>query len=228
MSSKSRSLLALLLLVPAPSLGVLCAMVWWPESALGAAVFAFSKVWILLLPLGWHLLVDREKPSWSPPRKGGFGWGLSSGLAISVIILLAWFFIAPAILDLEAMRQQISGIGLDVPSRYLAGALYWVLINSVLEEYVWRWFVVSKSVDCLGRGMGIAASALFFTLHHVFALAVYMDWLPVLLCSTGVFVGGLVWSWIYARFESIWPAYLSHAIVDVCIFVIGAVILFAA
>ena len=227
MPSASRSLLALALLVPAPSLGVLCAMVWWPETAFGSTIFALSKAWLLLLPVGWHILVDRQKPSWSPPRKGGFGWGLSSGLVISLIILLAWWFIAPAILDMEVMRQQIAGIGLDVPSRYLAGALYWILVNSVLEEYVWRWFVVSKSVDCFGRNAGIAASALFFTVHHVIAMAVFMDWLPVLLCSSGVFIGGLVWSWLYARFESIWPCYLSHAIVDMAVFGVVAAILFA-
>ena len=82
-------------------------------------------------------------------------------------------------------------------------------------------------MDCLGRIAGIVASALFFTVHHVIAMAVFMDWLPVLLCSSGVFIGGLVWSWLYARFESIWPCYLSHAIVDMAVFGVGALILFA-
>ena len=226
MDSRANPWIPLLLLVPAPSIGVLSAMVWWPETALGSGIFAASKAWLFLFPVIWYLLVERERLSWSPPRKGGLVWGVYSGLAISAVILLFWVLLGPLLLDLKAMRAAISELGLDDPERYTAGALYWIFINSVLEEYVWRWFVVSKSMKVFGRIGGILAAALFFTVHHIIALSVFMDWLAVLLCSLGVFTGGIIWSYFYARFESIWPGYLSHAIVDLCVFGIGAFLLF--
>jgi membrane protease YdiL (CAAX protease family) len=225
---RTKPILPLLLLVPAPSIGVLSAMILWPDTAFGTAVFSVCKVWLLLFPVVWHLAADRQRPSWSRPEKGGFVWGIGSGVAISLLIFVVWMIIGPQLLDFQLMRSQISAIGLNDPLRYTSGALYWILINSVLEEYVWRWFVVSKSVAAFGRRTGIVAAAGFFTLHHVIALAVFMDWLAVLLCSVGVFTGGIIWSWMYARFESIWPGYVSHAIVDLCIFGIGGYILFQA
>ena len=66
-------MLALVLLVPAPSLGVLAAMVFFPNTAIGALCFAASKLWLFGLPIVWRLVVDREPLSLSPPRHGGFG-----------------------------------------------------------------------------------------------------------------------------------------------------------
>ena len=44
----------------------------------------------------------------------------------------------------------------------------------------------------------------------------------------GVMIGGLVWSWMYMRYRSIWPGWVSHAIVDVAVFGVGAWVLFGA
>ena len=49
----------------------------------------------------------------------------------------------------------------------------------------------------------------------------------IILGSLGVFCGGVIWSWLYLRYRSIWPCYVSHAIVDVTMFGIGAYILFS-
>ena len=46
------------------------------------------------------------------------------------------------------------------------------------------------------------------------------------LASLGVFVGGACWSWLYLRYRSVWPCYVSHAIVDVPIFVLGYRLIF--
>ena len=48
-----------MLLVPAPTVGVLMAMYILPGSALGQAIWALSKVWLLGLPLLWWFRVDR-------------------------------------------------------------------------------------------------------------------------------------------------------------------------
>jgi len=217
-----RALLALLLLVPAPSVGTAAAMFWWPELAIGKILFAASKVWLVLLPVIWMRIVDREPLSWSPPRRGGFGVGVALGLSIALVIF-ATFAVARHLgaIDAGVVAERAARTGLNRPAVYLAGAIYWITANSLMEEYVWRWFVFRKFEVLLGGPAAVVASALAFTAHHVVALAAQFNWGITLLASLGVFIGGAAWSWLYLRYRSVWPAYVSHAIVDMPIFVIG-------
>jgi membrane protease YdiL (CAAX protease family) len=151
-----------------------------------------------------------------------------TGVAISAIVLTVYVWLSDRMIDKTLLRDRLVSIGLDSPTRYLIGAVYWITVNSVLEEYVWRWFCVKQCEALMPLRPAVVCSALFFTLHHVLALNVYLAPLPVLLCSAGVFAGGAVWSLMYARYRSIWPGYLSHAIVDICVFAIGARIAFGS
>jgi hypothetical protein len=133
---------------------------------------------------------------------------------------------ALALDELERLRAAEHEAGLTSPGRYLAFALYIVLVNSLLEEYVWRWFVYSRCEQLVGPAAGVVLSALCFTAHHVVVFAVQMDPLPAALASLGVFLAGLAWSVCYRVFRSIWPAYLSHALADVAGLWIGWRILY--
>ena len=103
---------------------------------------------------------------------------------------------------------------------------YWVLVNSLLEEYVWRWFVMRQAERLVGSHWAIALSAAGFTLHHVLAMATYFDARMTAVASLGVFSGGCIWSFCYVKYRSILPGYASHAIVDLVIFLIGYRVLF--
>ncbi len=225
-STRIRALVALALLVPVPSLGVLCGMVFFPGSRTGAVLFALAKVWLLALPLLWHLGIDRERPSLSPARRGGFTVGVVSGILISLVILGAYRLAGGLLIDPALMRERLQAVGLSTPWRYGLGAAYWVLVNAVLEEYVWRWFVVRKCEALLAGRAAILCSAACFTLHHIIALRLYLSPEAVALCAAGIFTGGILWSWMVTRYRSIWPGYVSHAIVDIAVFGIGALILF--
>lgn len=218
--------LALLLLVPAPSIGALTAMVWLPGSVLGSVIFTACKLWLFALPVLWHIFIDRQRISLSLPRHGGFGIGIVSGIVISAVILGAYWLVGDALIDLQVMREKIAAVGLAEPLYFALGAAYWILINSVLEEYVWRWFCLSKARQLMPGWVAMVAAAGFFTLHHIIALSVYLGPLAVVLCSAGVFLGGAFWNWMYLSYRSIWPAYISHAIVDVAVFAVGAWVLF--
>lgn len=224
--NKNKALLSLLLLVPAPSIGVLAGMVFWPNTPLGKGIFMFSKVWLFGFPVLWYLLVDKGRLSLSPARKGGFGFGLLSGGIISGIILTTNYWLAPTFLDSGVLVDKICAIGLDTVHIYLGGAIYWICINSVLEEYVWRWFATKQCEELFNPKLAIICSAACFTLHHVIALSTFMPPFAVVVCSGGIFVGGAIWSYMYVKYESIWPGYVSHAIVDLCIFSIGALMIF--
>ena len=223
---KTKAILALLLLVPAPTIGVLAAMVWWPNTRLGLALFSLSKLWLFVFPLLWYVLADRGKLSLSPVRNGGLFAGLVSGGLISLAIAAGYWTLAAHLLDPSVIIRKMHDIGLDSWPAYAAGAAYWTLVNSVLEEYVWRWFVGRQCEVLMRPSLAAVCAAGLFTLHHSVALQVYCNAAAVLICSCGVFLGGLVWSFLYMRYRSIWAGYLSHAIVDLCIFLIGATIVF--
>ena len=223
----SRAGLALLLLVPAPSLGAAAGLWLWPESPVGKTVFVLSKLWILLLPLLWTLGVDRQPLSWSPPRLGGFRVGALTGIGILVAILATYAIVLKTgLVDRDLVASRASQTGLNNLGLYIGAAFYWITFNSILEEYVWRWFTFRKFEVLMGGKLAVVAAALGFTVHHVIAVAAQFNAPVTILASTGVFVGGLIWSWLYLRYRSVWPCYLSHALADVPIFVIGYHLIF--
>lgn len=227
-TSSRKALTALCLLVPASTLGVLFGMIWLPDTALGTGLFFFCKLWLLALPLIWRLKVDKKPLSLSPAHKGGGLAGILTGLLIVGFILGFWFLLGPRLIDPEFVRTKMTAIGLTTLPRYLGMIAYWILINSLLEEYVWRWFVTEK-FHTLFRNSWIAASlsAAAFTLHHIIAMLTYFSLPVALLCSLFIFIGGAVWSGLYLHYGTIRSPYISHVFADLAIFGIGGYILFS-
>ncbi len=225
--SKRQAAIALLLLVPAPTLGVTMAF-WIAPGPLGKAIYFLSKLWILALPVAWLLIVEKGRLSLSPARRGGFGFAVLSGVIIGAAILVAYATFAAALMSPAALRDLATANGFDTPLTYLILAAYITLVNALLEEYVWRWFVFTRCEALMPGRAAVVAAAVGFMLHHIFALRAFVPWGLTALGAGGVLVGGVIWSWCYLRYRSIWPGYVSHAIVDVAVLAIGWHLLFGA
>jgi membrane protease YdiL (CAAX protease family) len=194
--------------------------------SVGQWVFVIAKIWLLVFPALWYLVVERGRVSWSPPRHGGLGVGMVLGLVMSAVILGAYWGGLSRLIDPIMLRHTVVDLELDSPRVYLAGALYWIFINSVIEEYVYRWFVLRQARALVTDWLAILGSALVFTIHHTVAMADYLGAAPNALGSIGVFVAGGCWSWLYLRYRSIWVPWIAHAFADVAIFLIGWQIIF--
>ena len=225
MTNRQRSLLALVLLAPVPTLGIAAALIFWP-GPVGRTVFAAAKIWLLVLPIVWHLRVDKGRPSWSPPNNGGLGAGALIGLATAAVIVAACFMIAIPRVDPAMLRGEVSEMGLASPLAFILGAFYWITVNSVVEEYVFRWFIQSRCETLWSRPVAIGVSATIFTTHHVVAMATFFEPSLTAIASAGVFIGGATWSWMYTRYRSIWPGWVAHACADVAVFACGYYLLF--
>jgi len=222
---------ALALLVPMESLR---AWLWLGNrDVLPAGVVWLAKLWVVALPIAWVALVDRRRPCLHWPRVRHVVTGGAWGLVMAGAIVASYLVAGRRWIDPAPLRSIVREVGLGTLPAYVLGALFWCLINALVEEYVWRWFVYGKSAELLG-GAGLAAgrskatavgaavlAAIFFALHHMIVLGVYFDWRVVVLGSTGVFAGGVLWSWLYVRSGSLWPAYVSHALADAAVFVLG-------
>jgi membrane protease YdiL (CAAX protease family) len=201
-------------------------MILFPGTALGQGLFAFAKIWILLLPAGWFFVVERKPLPRHTTPAGGFRAGWVSGLAVSALIMLFYMLLGRQLIDGGAVRETAAEIGLARKPVYLACAAYWSFINSLLEEYVWRWFVVRQLTKLVRPGPAIALSAIAFALHHILAMQVYFTWPVTLLAAMGIALGGALWSWMFLRYKTIWPGWLSHVLVDITVFGLGHVLIF--
>ena len=228
---RAASLLFLLLTVPVPTIGMLLALVLFPEASWSKAVFSGAKLWLLAVPLVWLIAIEKQgvRRALTPPRWSNRGMlaGHLTGAIIFAGIAIAWYGFARDRIDAAEMGQRMRDAGLSTLPLYILGAIYWCTLNSLLEEYFWRWFVYRRLAVFVPGLVAALGSGVLFTVHHVFAIRVYMPWDLTILASLGVLVGGVTWSWIYHRYGNIYAAYISHVYADVIIFWIGYQVAFA-
>ncbi|HBB32462.1 MAG TPA: CPBP family intramembrane metalloprotease [Cyanobacteria bacterium UBA8803] len=223
--SKRNAVLALVLLVSAANIGI-AARLYIP-GVVGQLLFVLTRVWILTLPLIWLFWVDQKRLALSLPSRRESLAGTILGLLMFGIILGVYWIVGQHWIDPVDVRAKAQQVGIASPAIYLVGAFYFTFINSLVEEYIWRWFVYRKCEILLPGIRAIGLAALCFTLHHIIALAAYTgNWLVVVLGSLGVFIAGAVWSWCYLTYRSLWSCYISHLLADVAIALIGWHLLF--
>ncbi len=226
---RGAALLALLLTAPLPSIGTWLAMVALPESTVAKALFMAAKVWLLAAPLLWLRLVERQPLR--PPRWSNRGMiaGHATGIVIFLGILAAYLLVGRRWIDTSLMLGKIEQLGLDRWWLYGGFGLYACFVNSLLEEYFWRWFTFRRLQDVIGRRyvtLAVIVAGVLFTLHHIIALSVYFDWRITALASLGVFIGGVTWSTLYLRYGNIYAGWVSHVWADLAIFGLGAWLIF--
>jgi membrane protease YdiL (CAAX protease family) len=191
------------------------------------ATYAGGKGVQFGLPVVWVFLVLRHRPQGAPQWGRGALPGLAFGLAaMGLMAGLYHFWLKPAGLfesPAVEVREKVGSFGVASPAAYIALAIFYSLVHSLLEEYYWRWFVLGHCCRGLSEPTAIAVSSVGFALHHVLVLARYFQYGSPLtwLFVTGIVVGGAFWAWLYRRSGSLVGPWLSHALVDATIFVIG-------
>ena len=220
-NQRNLALLGLILVAIAPSISVITGFAF-KAGILAIFVFIFTKVWIFGLPAFWYLRIEKGEKSLSLPENGGWKVSTLLGVGMLIVIFIAYFSIGDKLLRADELTEILDGVGLTVAWKFALAIIFWVFINSVLEEYVFRWFITSKIEQLIGGvWIPIFLSAGIFTIHHTIALAFFIDPLGNFIASLGVFIGGAIFSWLYMTYRSIWVAWVAHAIADIAIFIIG-------
>lgn len=220
-NQRNLALLGLFLVAIAPSVSVITGFAF-KAGLLAIFVFIFTKVWMFGLPAFWYLRVEKGEKSWSIPQDGGWKVSIFLGIGMLIVIFIAYFLLGDKLLKADELTEILDTVGLTVAWKFALAIFFWVFINSVLEEYVFRWFITSKIEQLVGGvWLPVLLSAGIFTIHHTIALAFFIDPVGNLLASLGVFIGGAIFSWLYIQYRSIWIAWIAHAIADIAIFIIG-------
>ncbi len=227
MDSKHHPIVAISLVSFIPTISILFTLNYNDDALTSQIFFMACKLWLLIAPAYWFLRVEGKEISRSPADKEGLAMGAITGLLMSAIIILMWYIFGDTI-DTEAMLAEMETTGLTEIRIYIAGMLYWIFLNSLLEEYVFRWFVTTKGIELFGSEIAaIFLSAVLFTLHHAIALHYFgFLWWQTIMASFGLLSAAAIWSWLYIRHKSIWVCWLSHAICDVAVFGIGYLLIF--
>ena len=224
---KTLSLIALLLFAPAPTVGVLLAL-HSPQGASGTVLWIAAKVWLFVLPAMWYLFIEKQPVSLSKPKQGGVFVAFIVGIIMFAVILAA-FGLTHSTLSPDLIRQKAAAFGLNRPLIYLAAAFYWIAINSLLEEYIFRFFFYRQLENLLNiKWLAVILAAAIFTLHHSVVLSAYLPIMHNILASLGIFGAGVIWSGLYAKYRSVWIPFISHAFADIAVFGIGAYLIFQA
>ena len=227
MASIQNSVVPLALVAFVPTISVLFTLGYNDDDFVSQIFFFTGKLWLLLAPAYWYIRVEKNSPSWSLPSKNGLVVGAISGIIMSIIIIVMWLIFGDTV-DTDSIKSELDSTGLRDFRVYLAGMIYWIFLNSLLEEYVFRWFVTIKSVELLGNeARAIVLSATLFTLHHAVALHFFgFFWWQTVMACIGLLSAATFWSWLYVRYRSVWVCWFSHAICDIAVFGIGYLIIF--
>jgi len=202
------------------------------DTGIQNSVFSSLKLIQFAFPAVFVFLVCRESielPVWKKPA---MRLGAVFGILIFVTALGLYFGLlkgtAPYMHLKSKVLGKVEGFGLSNTGAYAAFAIFYSVIHSGMEEYYWRWFVYKRLAKSIPDCLAICFSSIGFMAHHVVIMVVFFGLTSPLayLFSIGVAVGGAFWAWLYGRSGNFMAVWLSHAIVDTALFIIGYDLIF--
>ena len=204
------------------------------DQSTGWQQFAFSlgKAIQFVWPLAWCCMWDRKALSLRTAGTAGVPLGMAMGLLVlGAMLVLYAGILSPQGLFREAetmIRAKVAALGIAKPWQMVAVSVFYCVVHSFLEEYYFRWFLHVRLEERLGFLPAAAWSGVAFMAHHIVVLGAYLgfsSWLTWFL-SLSIAVGGGLWSWLYRRSGNLLAPWVSHALVDAGIFLIGYHVVF--
>ncbi|GJM26405.1 MAG: hypothetical protein DHS20C16_28200 [Phycisphaerae bacterium] len=217
-----------------PFLGSLFYFAILKQSLVAKGLYASVKVFTIVWPLIAIYWIGVRRRARLDESKGrhlkSLPLGAISGIVIGCFII-ALFNLTPAHEYVTQMapklRERIEFFGINSVATYFAWCAFLAGIHSLIEEFFWRWFVFETLLTLVSRPLAYGLAGLSFALHHYVICWQYVSPIGALIFGTSVGVGGVIWCWMVNRQRSLAGAWLSHALVDVAIFIVGYQMLFA-
>ena len=197
--------------------------------------YSITKILMFVFPAVYLGLILKEKMRLRPLNDRGLAEGTYFGLLVLVGICLLYYcyfkplgIIAPGTSVAEQISKKVTSFGIITPAPFLLFGCFVSFIHSGLEEYYWRWFAFGQLKRVCSKYPAMVISGIAFSLHHIIILGTYFGYTSqwTWLFSLGIAIGGFYWCWLYQRKDSIWASWLSHAWVDIAIFIVGYDLIF--
>ena len=192
------------------------------------SAYASGKVFQFASPILFFAFAVRRFPVFRRPNTEGLLLGVGFGLLVGAVVIAGYYgglHSSSMLAQSPArIRKKLDEFGVTSPMEFLTLALFIAVIHSFLEEYYWRWFVFGRLCTLMPVWAAIALSSLGFMAHHVIVVHAYVPdrfWTAVTPASLCVAAGGAVWAWLYHKARSILAPWVSHALIDISLFVVG-------
>lgn len=230
---KFRDVLALLFAMSFPTLLSWLSFMVLPSQGSGnnvwlQIVFGAGKVVQFTFPFIYVAVFERASLQIARPNSRGMMAGLGFGLVVALTTLGLYYFGLKGTRLFEATQPKIqhwlAQLSLPSAAGFLLIAGFICLLHSLWEEYYWRWFVFGRLSRRFGWQWSAVIAGLAFMAHHVVVLAYYLPgyfWVGVVPLSLCVAAGGVIWAWMYQRYQSLYATWVSHCLVDMGIMVVG-------
>ncbi len=195
------------------------------DTPLASPLYSAVKILLFFWPLLW-LAFGAPLPKFTlrvTPRSALLGVACGTVMATSIFALYALLHATVAIYAADILTKADDLFPLQY---YIPIAIVFCLLHSLFEEYFWRWFVFSGLRLRLSAVSAALIGSAAFTLHHIIILSQFFPAGLTAITSFGVFLGGLIWCYLYNKTNSLTASWISHALVDGAIFVIGYVLIF--
>lgn len=150
------------------------------------------------------------------------GLGLYCGIATGFILMLGivagmWLLLHRGV-DAVWIRETLIQWGLTTDWIW-PFAVYIIIVNSFLEELLWRGFVMQRLLDGISRWRAMLVSSFFFALYHLIVGVVLFGWKWGAIITGLVFFAGMLWAWMKGKFPSVYATWFSHLLADVGIMI---------
>lgn len=191
---------------------------YFQRAAMKAALFT-------LIPMCYFVLQEKKVSQVETlllPKKREFLAALALGLGVFGLIT-GGYLILTKIYDISELVLKLTadaGVGAD---NFLYVSLYISLVNSLLEEFLFRGFAFLTLRKFSGRRFAYCFSALTFAVYHLGMMAAGSIWISML-ALVGLFIAGCLFNWLDERGGSIITSWLVHMFANFAINTIGFMI----
>lgn len=220
-------------LVPAMVLPFFAALLYFvvlSENHAARVLYAGTKVFMVFWPVfavQWILHGRLPVPRLRDARHlKALPLGLVTGAGVVLLMMALLQGPLGPVVAAHAPEVKAKAAAFGILDHYWLFAVSLSVVHSLLEEFYWRWFVFGKLRDVVPRPAAHLLAGAAFALHHVVVVTVFfsLGWGLVLGALVGA--GGVVWSLLYDRQGTLTGAWLSHAVVDLGIMVVGYGLIF--
>ncbi len=191
---------------------------YWTKSGMKIVLF-------LLVPMLYFALHQKD---WGQvrrlfvPSRRDFVMALALGIGVYGLILGAYLLFTRLydISDLVLKLTSDNGVRAD---NFVYVSVYISLVNSMLEEFLFRGFAFLTLKKYTGRRMAYVFSAAVFAVYH-FGMMAAGNILISLLALGALFVAGCMFNWLDERSGNIITSWLVHMFANFAINTIGFMI----
>lgn len=206
-------------------IGALFYFVIYEDSNAAQIIYSGTKLLLVLWPFFWLRSIKKTFPSPAPGHVRSAVLGTGLGILLAGFIL-AIFFIFEDFFASFASQISQKAESLGVVKHYLLFGIFLSLLHSLIEEYYWRWFILSGLLLKLQKVPAMIIGSAAFASHHAIVTYQFSSLPIALFGAAGVFAIGYAWSHLYLKTKSLIGPWISHIFADAAIMLIGYLLIF--